>query len=258
MKVSIIIGQFPITFNIKENLNKIKQILDEANEDDLIILPEGALSGYDDDISFLKYIDLQTLNYAMNQLKSEAITRKVHIIFGSCIYQDSSWFNAAIFYSYNNDDFIYKKVNLATHERNVFKAGDELPVFDIIINNQHLKLGIQLCREIRYPEQWKALALNNAQVFVYLTNATSGDQLSVWRSHLISRAAENQRFVISSNNASKNQQCPTMLISPKGQVFEEVVSSDLEIIKKTIDIDDISNWYLSQCREDIVKIISNT
>ncbi|HAG43051.1 MAG TPA: carbon-nitrogen hydrolase family protein, partial [Clostridium sp.] len=70
-------------------------------------------------------------------------------------------------------------------------------------------------------------------------------------------AAENQRFVISSNNASKNQQCPTMLISPKGQVIEEVVSSDLEIIKKTIDIDDISNWYLNQCRSDIVKIVSN-
>lgn len=258
MKVSIIIGQFPITFNIEENLNKIKQILDEANEDDLVILPEGALSGYDDDISFLKYIDLQMLNYAMNQLKSEVIKRKIHIIFGSCIYQDSNWFNAAIFNSYNNDDFIYKKVNLATHERNVFKAGDELPVFDIIINNQHLKLGIQLCREIRYPEQWRILALNNAQVFIYLTNAISGDQLSVWRSHLISRAAENQRFVISSNNANENQQCPTMLISPKGQVIEEVVSSYLKIIKKAIDIDDISNWYLSQCRNDIVKVVSNT
>lgn len=258
MKVSIIIGQFPITFNIKENLNNIKQILDEANEDDLVILPEGALSGYDDDISFLKYIDLQILNYAMNQLKSEVIKRKIHIIFGSCIYQDLNWFNAAIFYSYNNDDFIYKKVNLATHERNVFKAGDELPVFDTIINNQHLKLGIQLCREIRYPEQWRVLALNNAQVFIYLTNAISGNQLSVWRSHLISRAAENQRFVISSNNANENQQCPTMLISPKGQVVEEVISSELEIIKKTIDIDDISNWYLNQCRNDIVKVVSNT
>lgn len=36
MKVSIIIGQFPITFNIKQNLDKIKQILDRANEDDLV------------------------------------------------------------------------------------------------------------------------------------------------------------------------------------------------------------------------------
>ena len=256
MKVSIIIGQFPITFNIKENLDKIKQILDRSNEDDLVILPEGALSGYDDSSSFLKYIDLQMLDYAMNQLKNEVVARKIHIIFGSCIYEDPSWFNAAIFYSYNNDDFIYKKVNLATHERNVFTAGNELPVLDININNQRLKLGIQLCREIRYPEQWRILALKNAQVFIYLTNAISVNDFSVWRSHLISRAAENQRFVISSNNASENQQCPTMIISPKGQVVAEVISSELEVIKRTIDTDDISDWYLNQCRSDVVKIIS--
>ncbi|WP_346930153.1 nitrilase-related carbon-nitrogen hydrolase [Clostridium sp.] len=84
----------------------------------------------------------------------------------------------------------------------------------------------------------------------------SGNNFSVWRSHLISRAAENQRFVISSNNANENQQCPTMLISPKGQVIAEVISSELDVIKRTIDTDDISDWYLDQCRSDVVKIIS--
>lgn len=86
--------------------------------------------------------------------------------------------------------------------------------------------------------------------------AISGNNFSVWRSHLISRAAENQRFVISSNNANENQQCPTMLISPKGQVIAEVISSELDVIKRTIDTDDISDWYLDQCRSDVVKIIS--
>ena len=148
-------------------------------------------------------------------------------------------------------------MNLATHERNVFTAGNELPVLDIKINNQRLKLGIQLCREIRYPEQWRILALNNAQVFIYLTNAISGNNFSIWRSHLISRAAENQRFVVSSNNANENQQCPTMLISPKGQVIAEVISSELEVLERIIDTDDISDWYLDQCRSDVVKIISS-
>jgi hypothetical protein len=36
------------------------------------------------------------------------------------------------------------------------------------------------------------------------------------------------------------------------------MSRELEKNKKTIDIDDISNWYLNQCRNDIVKVVSNT
>ncbi len=47
-----------------------------------------------------------------------------------------------------------------------------------------------------------------------------------------------------------------MLISPKGQVIAEVISSELDVIKRTIDTDDISDWYLDQCRSDVVKIIS--
>lgn len=254
MKLSIIIGQFPISFNIEENFNNIKKVLDESKEDDLVILPEGAVSGYNDDISFLKNIDLEKLDNMINLLKEEAIKRKIHIIFGSCIYENSNWFNTAIGYSYCNDDFMYKKVNLATHERGVFKAGNELPVFKIKVKGETLKLGIQLCREARYPEQWKLLAMNGAQIFIYLTNAITGKGLNVWKSHLISRAAENQRFLIGSNNAHEKQHCPTILISPKGDVISEIISNELNLISYTIDTDEISNWYLNQARDDVVKI----
>jgi predicted amidohydrolase len=255
MILSVIIGQFPISFNIEENFNNIKNILDESNEDDLVILPEGAVSGYSDDISFLKNVDLEKLDNIISLLKEEAINRKIHIIFGSCIYEDSSWYNTAIGYSYCNNDFMYKKVNLATHERGVFMAGDELPVYEIKIKGQFLKFGIQLCREARYPEQWRILAMNGAQMFIYLTNAISGKGLSVWRSHLISRAAENQRFLLGSNNAHENQHCPTMLIGSDGEVISEIISKDLCIIKENIDTDNISNWYLNQSRNDILKIV---
>lgn len=255
MKVSVIIGQFPVTLNIYENLNNIYEILKEANEDDLVILPEGALSGYKDDISFVKHIDLEKLNISIKQLKKEVSAKKIHLIFGSCIKENSSWYNAAICFSYSSPDFIYKKVNLATHERGHFSTGNQLSIYSINIGENHLKVGIQLCREIRYPEQWRWLALNGADIFVYLTNAIEGKGLSIWRSHLISRVAENQRFLISSNNAHKDQHCPTMIISPMGEVIEEIVSKELVIIKKVIDTSEISNWYLSQSREDLIKLM---
>ena len=255
MEVSLLVGQFPITFDISSNLNNIISILEEAEIDDLVVLPEGALSGYSDDISFLKSIDIHKLEYAMEKLKQEVLNRKIHLIYGTCIFENGNWFNAGICYSYTSADFIYRKINLAVHERGYFQPGNKLPVCELLIKNSIVHIGIQLCREIRFPEQWRWLALNGAEVFVYLTNAIDGSDISVWRSHLVSRAAENQRFLISSNNANRNQHCPTMLISPRGEIINEIVSDKANAFRRKIELDKISNWYINQCRNDIVKLI---
>lgn len=254
MKVSILVGQFPISFDIEENLNNIVTILERSEIDDLVVLPEGALSGYADDTSFLKEINLQALQQGLDRLKQEVIDRKIHLIFGSCIYVEQAWYNSAICYSYNNQEFIYKKINLAAHEIGVFEAGNQLPVYKLKLISGVVNIGVQLCREIRYPEQWRWLALNGADVFVYLTNAVIGRSFSVWRSLLISRASENQRFLISSNNAHSNQQCPTMLIAPGGEVIEEVVSDKLVTLRAIIDLEKVSNWYISTMRNDVVRL----
>ncbi|MCD3235145.1 hypothetical protein IRP63_06920 [Clostridium botulinum] len=47
-----------------------------------------------------------------------------------------------------------------------------------------------------------------------------------------------------------------MLIAPDGEVISEIVSSDLRIIRESIDTDKISNLYLNQSRNDVIKIIS--
>jgi predicted amidohydrolase len=255
MELSVLVGQFPITSDININLKNIISILEESETDDLVILPEGALSGYSDDISFLEGIDVYKLRCAMEELKQEIINRKIHLIYGTCIFENGSWVNAGICYSHTNEEFIYRKVNLAIHERGYFQPGNELKVCKLSIGDKTVHLGIQLCREIRFPEQWRWLALNGADVFVYLTNAVNGSDVSVWRSHLVSRAAENIRFLISSNNASKSQHCPTMLISPSGEIVEEIVSGNTCIIKRKIDLGKISDWYINQCRNDVIKLV---
>jgi predicted amidohydrolase len=256
MKLSVLIGQFPISFNINDNLKCIINILEKAEPNDLVVVPEGALSGYSDDITFLKDINVDELEKAMEKLKLEVVRSNVHLIFGTCLFEKGSWYNTGICYSFNNNDFLYKKVNLATHERGYFKAGNELPVFKLSINDGSINIGIQLCREIRFPEQWRWLALNKTDIFVYLANAINGKNSSIWRSHLVSRAVENQRFLISSNNAHKNQLCPTMLIAPNGEIVDEILSEQFRYFRREIDFDNNSNWYISQMRNDVIRLIS--
>ena len=67
----------------------------------------------------------------------------------------------------------HRKVNLATHERGRLAAGSELPVLQLRLDGGPLTVGVQLCREIVFPEQWRYLAEAGAQAFIYLTNAAN-------------------------------------------------------------------------------------
>jgi predicted amidohydrolase len=250
---STLVAQFPVTLDIQHNLDVMLSILSQAEPETLVILPEGALSGYAEDTEFLGEINPQRLAIALRKLQEFTLQSHIHLIFGSCLLEHGKWYNAGLYYGPRQEQFVYRKVNLATSERTVFTAGSQLSLLKLDINGHSLKLGIQLCREIRFPEQWQYLARQGAEVFVYLTNAV-GDatQSPVWRSHLISRAAENQRFVLCANTAHVAQKCPSMIVTPTGLVAWEVCSSECEVKRYLVDVSAISNWYLSQSRLDLL------
>jgi predicted amidohydrolase len=69
---------------------------------------------------------------------------------------------------------------------------------------------------------------------------------------LVSRGAENQRFVLAANNAAEGQKCPSMIVAPDGRVLGEVVSASVEMRRCEIDLAEVSNRYLGQARDDVL------
>jgi hypothetical protein len=45
-----------------------------------------------------------------------------------------------------------------------------------------------------------------------------------------------------------------MIVSSSGEVIAEALGSEVVTLRASIDIDDVSNWYLDQQREDVVQI----
>ncbi|WP_433789526.1 nitrilase-related carbon-nitrogen hydrolase [Actinoplanes sp. CA-252034] len=137
------------------------------------------------------------------------------------------------------------------NERGRLEPGDRLPTFDV----DGVTAAVQLCREIRFPEQWQHLASAGAAFFAYLTNAANPrEPRGVWRSHLISRAAENQRFVLSANIPDPDQHCPSMIVSPRGEVLAELEMGRPGILRHTIDPAESADWYLGQRRQDVIAL----
>jgi predicted amidohydrolase len=253
MVINIVVAQFPVSFSTSSNLAMMCSMLENTQAGDLVVFPEGAVSGYAIDLSFLATIQPDELHAAFTRLQQEAVRRKITVWAGSCIQQDGQWFNAAYGFMPDGHSHVYHKINLATHERGTFTAGDSLPTFKIDTGEGTVIVGVQICRELRFPEQWGLLARRGAQLFIHLNNAIGADHYqAVWKSYLVSRAAETQRFVASANNADRQQTSPSIIIAPDGQVISEIVSAEAGILRASLDLAQVSNQYIDQSRTDVV------
>jgi predicted amidohydrolase len=254
MEVAVAVAQTPVTWDVSQNLAAITSCLADTRAGEIVVLPEACVSGYDDRLSGLDRLDRGVLAQAVDRLAGLAADRGAHLFCGSLLFEDGAWWNAALYLAPDGTRWTYRKVNLATHERGRLAAGSELPVLQLRLDGGSLAVGVQLCREIVFPEQWRYLAKAGAQAFIYLTNAANpAVPAGVWASHLISHAAVNQRFVIACNIADPGQHCPSMIVSPRGEVLGDLPASQAAVLRAVIDTEDVSDWYLSQRRTDVLR-----
>ncbi|MEU1965427.1 carbon-nitrogen hydrolase family protein [Micromonospora sediminicola] len=256
MRTSVVIGQVPTGWDLARNLTGIARVVAAARPGDIVLLPEGALSGYAPDLSSLAHLDLDALDRGISRLAALAREHAVHLFCGSLLHDDGAWWNTALYFAPDGGRWTYRKINLAVNERDVLRAGDELPTLTLTLPEGRLEVGVQLCREIRYPEQWQYLARAGVGAFVFLTNAASPEApAGLWRSHLISRAAENQRFVFAVNVADPAQHCPSMVVSPRGEVLGELAPGRVGTLRVTVDLTQASDWSIGQQRRDVVDLV---
>jgi predicted amidohydrolase len=242
---------FPVSWEVDRNLSYIEAALQSSHPGELLAFPEGALSGYGDDLSPLARVKEAGLVRALDHVHRLAIGQEVAVALGTLWPGAAGWTNSAVYLAPDGGRRWYHKVNLAYHERGILAFGQALPV----LNTPQGRLGLQLCRDLRFPEQWRWLALQGAELVVYLTHAI-GDQNAypVWRSHLVSRAAENQRFVLAVNTASDDQMCPSVIVDPRGRVLVESRGADAPVMRASLDLSQVSDWYLSQSRTDLLRL----
>jgi predicted amidohydrolase len=256
VRVGVVLAQFPVGFSVTGNLDTILGVLSEAEPGDIVITPEGALTGYllhgQADLERLAKTDPEHVIEAIDAVADEAVRRGVNLWLGVCRRVDGTWSNEALGLLGDGTRLTYRKVNLSTAERPFFRAGDDLPVFEMPIASDSVRVGVQLCRELRYPEQWRSLAERGARLMLHLNHGVGDSTVfETWRAMLIARAAENQRFLISANAASSLQHCPSMVIAPDGGVVADLPAGTTQVLRVEVDVDQSADWYLGQRRRDL-------
>ncbi|WP_186578134.1 carbon-nitrogen family hydrolase [Aquibacillus kalidii] len=252
MSINVSLIQMNVTFgNPKENQERISSYFSQVNFNttDIVVLPELWTTGYD--LKRLDEIADNNANDTIYFISKLAKANNVNIIAGSIAKRTGSKVTNTMIIFNRKGEVVkhYDKAHLfRLMEEDKYLTGGSL---DGVFELDNTKCAGVICYDIRFPEWIRTNMLHNTKV-LFVVAEWPRQRIDHWRALLISRAIENQSYVVACNRVGSdpNNQFGghSMIIDPWGEVVEEaleeeivihgVINPDLvEEVRNTIPID---------------------
>lgn len=238
--LSIALIQFDIVFgnpeaNKKKVLEKVEQAKAASVNLDVIVLPELWTTGYD--LTRLDTIADDGGHETIDFISDLAIKHHVTFVAGSIAKRsDGKVLNTTLVI--NSDGAViaeYEKIHLfgLMNEDKYLAAGSRMGLFNL----GDVKSANVICYDIRFPEWVRKHTVNGAEI-VFVPAEWPTPRIDHWRALLVSRAIENQSFVVACNRVGQDPNNDfgghSMVIDPWGTVLAEA-GDDEEILYAEID-----------------------
>lgn len=136
----------------------------------------------------------------------------------------------------------YRKIHLFStmQEDRFLHAGDQSLVVDTSVG----RLGIAICYDLRFPELFRRMALDGAEI-ICLPAEWPKPRQEHWRTLLRARAIENQLFVVAANCCGLQGKLDffgmSLLLSARGEVLAEAGEVDACIVA-TFDFAEMTEY----------------
>jgi predicted amidohydrolase len=225
----------PILGDVDENIIRIGKLLEQADDADLIVLPELANSGYNfeskeqaielaENIENSVYIDF---------LISEANQHNIFIVSGFLEREKDTLFNTAILIGKDGLVGKYRKLHLFMNEWDIFETGNlGLPVFDV----GNFRIGMLVCFDWIFPETWRILALKGAEVICHPSNLV----LPYAQQAVPVQGLMNRTFNITANRIGTEREISftgqSIISDPQGKILNKASADKEEIIIAKLDL----------------------
>jgi predicted amidohydrolase len=96
VQLDVLIAQVPAVRDVDANLATLRRVLDDSRPGEVVLLPEGALSGYDEN---LVLTNAEEVLEAIRTAAALAGEYRVHLLCGSLLPAAGGWYNAALYLS---------------------------------------------------------------------------------------------------------------------------------------------------------------
>ena len=219
----------------EKNLSRLDSLLKNAPQNDLLVLPELANSGYNFKNQQQAIDSAEEINNSpfIDFLHQHCKTNNSFIASGLNEKDGDKLFNTAILVGPQGLIGKYRKIHLFMNEKDFFEPGNNgIPVFETPIG----KIGLLICFDWIFPEVWRIIALKGAEVVCHPSNLVLPGfaQKSVPTHALI-----NHYFVITTNRIGTEEDLTftgmSTISSPMGEVIYQAQPESEEV--KVFDFD---------------------
>lgn len=220
------IGVYPFasTNSIKDNLFVIKKAIRLAAENQvrLLVFHECALTGYPLMETKIEEIRRDEVENALSEIAALAKECGLFVAVGTVRFEEDKRFNSVVVFDENGNRMgCYDKKALWGWDTDNFAAGDRLGLFRV----DDVNVGFRICFDVRFPEPFRELYKENADICFVSFSDTSEKPLpnryEIIKSHLRTRAVENVMTVVSVNSIAGCQTAPTAVFDCNGNLAKE-------------------------------------
>lgn len=185
--------------DIDGNSDKIKQAMvkAEADKTDVLILPELSITGYPPEDLMFKPEFIQANIYSLQDIIKFSEGKEFLLLVGFIDKKDDIY-NAVALIDNGELVDVYHKIYLPNYgvfdEKRYFKAGNSIPIY----NYYGVKLGVNICEDIWYPEgpgHYQAI-LGDAEVILNLSASPFHAGKQEYRESMYSTRAGDESVIL--------------------------------------------------------------
>ncbi len=231
------IGLGQVDANLEKALAGLRRAREKGAR--LAVLPEMWSTGYD--YKRLSALAEETPR-VLDALRRLSVELEM-VIVGSLPEKDgSTLYNTAYVVDRGGIAGSYRKLHLFSTmgEDRFLGAGDRT----LVVPTSAGRLGIAICYDLRFPELFRKLALEGAEILCLPAEWPKPRQ-EHWRTLLRARAIENQLFVVAANCCGLQGKLDffgmSLLISPRGEILAEGGETETELTA-LFDFEEMSSY----------------
>jgi deaminated glutathione amidase len=182
-----------------------------------------------------------------------ALAHAIHLHIGSTaiLLQDGKVANRAFLFAPNGDLVTtYDKIHMfdvdldkgeSWRESSTYTPGEQAVVADLPFG----RLGFAICYDLRFPQLFRAEAMEGAQILTAPAAFTKQTGEAHWHVLLRARAIENGAFLISAAQAGLHEDGRetfghSMIVDPWGRILAEALTDEPQVIAADIDLSESS------------------